>query len=205
MSNRPRTRLRGLFDALDYVPAEAVRQEFGFSWQYLSFDVPATLQAIDQEIFRREREKAARQWDDAAAQIQTLLRANMLDLVASMVERLSPTHDGQRKIFKNTLCSNLTEFLKNFDARNVTDDAELARVVAQARDILSGIDPQLLRDSDNVRATVQSGFAQVQQELGAMVVNRPARRIVMSGTAANSAAATETAQQSVQVAESIAA
>lgn len=195
-----RARLRGLFEILDYPAVDAVAQEFDFSWRYLSFDVPATLQAIDLQVFNREREKQARQWDEAAGQIQTLLRANLLDLVANMNERLAPTADGQRKIFKNSLVSNLTDFLKTFDARNIVDDAELARVCAQARSLLEGVDPQLLRESQDVRAQVQTGFAQVQRELSEMVVNRPTRRIVMQGAVASTAAASATAQQSVPIA-----
>lgn len=213
-----RARLRGLFESSDYPPVESVRQEFAFVWSYMAFEVPATLEAIDREIFNREREKAALHWDEAAANIQTLLRANMLELVNNMTERLAPTGDGQRKIFKNSLVSNLTEFLRNFDARNIADDTELARVVAQARELLSGVDPQLLRDSDNVRANVQNGFAQVRQELGSMLANRPVRRIVMaersSPIASNARTTADMAteeriaartEQSTQITESMAA
>lgn len=178
-------RLRGLFDPRDYPGADLVRHEFGFTWRYVTFSVPSTLAVIDRHLFERERENAAQQWDEAAAAIQSLLRANMLQLVHHMNERLTPDADGKAKFFKNSLVSNLSEFLKNFDARNVTDDNELAAVVARARQLLDGVDPQVLRDSQDIREGVRDGFVQVQRQLNTMIVNRPVRRIVVDRPAVN--------------------
>jgi len=173
------TRLRGLFDPRDYPAPEAVRAAFGFEWRYVTLNVPTTLAAIDRAIFVREREKAAQQWDQAARDIQTLLRTNMAELVSHMQERLTPGPDGQPKAFRVSTVNNLSEFLQTFDARNIVDDRELAAVVARARALLQGVDPQTLRRSDDVRETLRSGFTEMQRQLDRMVTNRPARRIVL--------------------------
>ena len=185
------TRLRGLFDPSDYPDPEVVRGAFEFSWRYITLSVPTTLAAIDRSIFSREREKAAEQWDEAARSIQTLLRANMAELIGHMTERLTPGADGQAKSFGNSMVGNLTEFLRNFDARNITDDAALAALVARARELLEGVDPQTLRRSDNLRETVREGFSGLQRSLDQMVGNRPARRIVLNRPAAVEAASIE--------------
>src|SRR5262249_48327188 len=46
-------RLRGLYNAADYPPAEDVAREFGFSWQYVSFGVPDQLKAISQDVWEQ--------------------------------------------------------------------------------------------------------------------------------------------------------
>ncbi len=190
------SRLRGLFDPHDYPDPEVVRGAFQFSWRYITLSVPTTLAAIDRSIFTREREKAAEQWDEAARSIQTLLRANMAELIGHMTERLTPGPDGQPKSFGNSLIGKITEFLRNFDARNITDDAALAALVARARELLEGVDPYTLRRSDNLRETVREGFTGLQRSLDQMVGNRPARRIVMNRPAPGQNAESSAAQSS---------
>jgi len=196
-----RARLRTLFDVRDYPPVETVRAAFGFSWRYITFRVPETLVAIDRAMFEREREKAAQHWAEAAAAIQALLRANMVELVAHMVERLTPNADEKQKVFKGSTVSNLSEFLRDFDARNIVDDQELAAVVARARELLDGVDPSTLRDSGEVRAAVHSGFARIQRQLDVMVTNRPARRIILERPAVN--APSHSGQQVARVPQSV--
>lgn len=175
-----RAQLRGLFNPDDYPEVSSMGAAFSFSWRYVSFRVPETLAAIDRSIFAREREKASRQWSEAAGIIQNLLRANMAELVSHMTDRLTPASDGKPKVFRNTAVSNLTEFLKTFEARNVTDDRELTAIVDRARQLLDGVEPENLRRSDDIRETVRSGFAEINRSLDSMITNRPARRIVLA-------------------------
>jgi len=175
-------RLRGLFNSADYPAPEVVRTGFSFEWRYITFRVPDTLAAIDRTIFAREREKAAAQWNEAARSIQNLLRANMAELVSHMADRLTPDAGGKPKVFRNTAVSNLSEFLRHFDARNVIDDQELTAVVEQARRLLEGVSPDTLRSSQDIRETVRAGFSGLQRNLDAMISDRPARRIVLDRT-----------------------
>jgi hypothetical protein len=64
------TRLRVLYNPQDYPPLEYVRQQFGFTWQYVSFGVPDQLREISTRIWEGEREKAARMMAEAADEIQ---------------------------------------------------------------------------------------------------------------------------------------
>lgn len=194
-------RLRSLFRAEDYPPLESLRGAFALGWRYVALRVPETLAVVDRGIFAREREKAARQWDEAAQTIQALLRANMAQLVQHMTQRLSPDADGTPRIFRDSMVGNMSEFLRNFSARDVTDDVELAALVERARALLDGVDPATLRQSDDLRATVCEGFGEIQRNLDRMITNRPARRIVVNRpTVANSgvagaAGSSETAEQ----------
>src|SRR5688572_7006884 len=70
-------RLRGLYNPADYPPIDDVRQQFGLSWQYVSFGVPDQLKGISQDVWEQEREKAAQRMAQASSEIQQVLRETM--------------------------------------------------------------------------------------------------------------------------------
>jgi hypothetical protein len=171
-----KTRLRAAFNPNDYPPAERLEKLFRMEWRYVAFSVPGTLRTVSKELFKKEQEKAANAWAETLEEVRTLLRTHMAELVGHMVDRLSGTDDkGKPKVFKNTLVSNMTEFLNSFDARNLTDDAELAQIVGKARQLLSGVDAQTLRTSQALRSSLRDGFCALQGSLDTLITVRPSR------------------------------
>jgi hypothetical protein len=168
-------RLRGLYNPADYPPVEDVTNEFGFSWQYVSFGVPDQLKGISREVWEQEREKAAQRMAEASAEIQLVLRESMTKLVQHMADRLKEGPDGKPLRFKESTVSNLVEFLTNFEFRNVTDDGELQTLVAQARQLLQGVSADDLRTTGDLRARVQLGMAGIAAQLDTMLA-RPGGR-----------------------------
>lgn len=168
-------RLRSAFNPSDYPATERLQQSFRMEWRYLAFSVPDTLQTLRHDLFLKEQEKAAQQWQEALTEIRGLLRGHLADLVSHLVDRLSPGSDGKPKVFKNTLVTNLTLFLDTFEARNLTEDTALTEVVTRARELLSGVDAQTLRTSGALRQSLCGGFAQLKEMLDTLVINRPMR------------------------------
>jgi hypothetical protein len=164
-----------VFNPLDYPSAERVAAAFVLEWQYIEFGTPGKLRQISSALFDEEREKAARQWADATAVVRQTLRESMADLIAHLVERLAGDKDGKPKVFRNSIITNLNEFLEVFNARNITDDQQLAALVDKARRLISGVDAETLRESKNVRETVRTGFAKIQTALNGMLVDKPKR------------------------------
>lgn len=163
-------RLKGLYNATDYPPVKEVAKEFSLYWQYVSFDVPGKLKELSSEMWNQEREKAAKRMAEAAENIQLVLRESMLQLVRKMSNRLKSDPEGKPLIFRNTLVENLTEFLGNFDFRNVTDDAQLQGIVKQARALLKGVDADTLRNTDTVRDKIQKEMDKLAKGLEKMTV-----------------------------------
>jgi len=164
-------RLGSLSTAADFPPVEDIRGEFGLRWWYLSMDVPNSLSEINGALFQRERAKMKEQIKEELRAVRLGLREGMAGLVEHMVERLTPGSDGKPKTFRNTLITNMREFLDLFDARNVADDRELQAIVAKARAILSGgVDAETLRNYDGVRERVRDAFEGMKAQLGGMVV-----------------------------------
>ena len=154
-------RLRSLYNPQDYPALDYVRQQFGFTWQYVSFGVPDQLREISTRIWEGERDKAAKMMAEAADEIQQVLRAALSELVGHMRDRLKEGPDGKPLKFKESTVSKLVEFLDTFEFRNVTDDAELTTLVGKARELLKGVDAEDLRTTAHLRTKVQQGMAQV--------------------------------------------
>jgi hypothetical protein len=108
---------------------------------------------------------------------QQLLRVRALGLVEKMQDKLKPGPEGKKKVFRNTLFTNIQEFLDDFEALNITSDAQLAQAVDTMRSLLTGVDMDEVRKSDDVRSQLQEQFAQIEEELGAMVTEKPIRAI----------------------------
>lgn len=171
-----RGRLRAAFSEKDYPSGEHLKMAFKMEWRYVAFSVPGSLQTISSELFHKEQEKASLQWQEAMEEVRGLLRTHLAEMVHHLVDRLSkPSADGKPKVFKNTLVTNLTTFLDTFDARNLTDDTELAEVVAKARGLLGGIDAQTLRTSDALRSSLCQGFSGLKETLDSLVIAKPMR------------------------------
>ena len=98
-------------------------------------------------------------------------------LIDHLANRLSGNEDGQPRIFRDTVVSNLTDFLDRFSRLSISSNADLDGLVERARNVINGVQPQQLRDSQNLRNHVASQMASIQSNLDQLLVDRPRRRI----------------------------
>jgi len=170
-------RLRGLFNPADYPDRAKIASAFRFETSYLTLEVPQTLAGVSPALFQRERDKAEAMWTQAAEEIQRALRQGFAGLVTHMIDRLTPGPDGKAKMFKESLVTNMEEFLTYFKARNLTNDEDLAALVDRAQQVMKGVDPQALKRNADVRDTVRDGFSRLQTFMEQMVLLKPTRAI----------------------------
>lgn len=171
--------LRGVYDAADYPTVQAVRKAFTWETRFLTFNTPSSLKGISAEIFRRETEKMATRVQHATEEITQLLRTEANDMLAHMLDRLTPGEDGKAKVFRNTMVTNVAEFLRSFDARNVVDDAELSKVMGKVRQLMEGVDAELLRKQEGLRESIRTQVGQIKLQLDGMVVAKPKRNVLL--------------------------
>jgi hypothetical protein len=174
-------RLNGLANINDYLTADHAADKFGLEWRYVSFSTPDSLKNLREGLFQREREKLAKSVADAAEEIKTVLRVQMAALVKRMVVQLTPNKEGKKKKIYDSLVGNVADFLATFNARNLANDSQLQALVDQARRAIAGVSPELLRESDGIRESVQTGFVAIQTELDKMIVDKPARQFDFGG------------------------
>lgn len=174
--NAAKEKLNGLFNPRDYYSPDEAARRFDLTWRYVTFDTPNALKNLKDGLFEREREKIVKMVEEANEEIRNVLRLQLSELVKRMITQLTPKSDGKRKKIYDSLTGNLEDFLSTFNARNIADDVELQALVEKARNVVKGVDPDLLRNEDFVRITVKDGFDQINKQLDQMIVDKPARR-----------------------------
>ena len=74
------------------------------------------------------------------------------------------------------------EFFERFRQLNVSSNHDLDALVENAKRIVSGVEPQELRDNNGLRQQIAAQLSGVQSVLDGMLVDRPRRRIVRNQT-----------------------
>lgn len=174
-----RERLGSLFNASDY--PITLQGLFGISWEYPSVEVPDYLQRLSPHLYEQECRRVASRFDEAVLLAEDAFLGELNRLVSHLTERLSGNDDGKPKVFRDSAVENLREFFTRFQQLNVRSNAELDSLVDQARRLLSGVQPQELRDNATRRQQLASQLAGVQASVDGMLVDRPRRTIIRPG------------------------
>jgi hypothetical protein len=165
------------FNISDYDTTEKVLAAFVLGWQYVSLEVPDSLQALSNDMYIAAKERMEQNLVQAESAMRDILRAEMNDLVEHLIDRLGTKEDGKKVIFRDSLTENFQDFFNSFAKRNITRDEELAKMVGQAQALLSGVDPESLRDQDTVRDRVRTSFEELKSQLDSMTVVTTNRQI----------------------------
>jgi len=167
----------GMYRETDFPDEGQLLEAFGVEHYWVAFGTPDNLP-------EGLREKAAAKLDAKFAEVEQEIiyaaREGFQTLVAHLVERLTPGEDGKKKTFQKGTVENLSTFLKTFSNRNLLNDAELEKLVTQARDAIAYVTPEGLRDSDQLRQAVSSQFQQLKEAADKLIVDRPGRKFALS-------------------------
>lgn len=172
-----KAKLKTVATRITWPAVEKVRASFGVSLRYLSFDTPAALEGVSSAIWQREKENAAREWAEALDECKMVLRGGFSELVDHLVDRLQPDPEtGKRRKFQDSMIEKFDEFVKTFNARNITDDAALADLVARAREIMRGVGASELRSNEALRNAVAQSMRDIKSAVDPLIVDAPTRR-----------------------------
>jgi hypothetical protein len=171
-----RQRLGDLFNANDY--PLSLHGLFAVDWDYPNVEPPNYLMRLNPAIYEQERARVAARFEEAVQLTEQAFIGEFAKLIEHITERLSDNGDGERKIFRDTAVTNLTEFFNRFRQLNVRSNEQLDALVHQAQRVVQGTDPQALRDSDGLRRQIATQLSGVQAALDGMLVDRPRRRII---------------------------
>lgn len=171
-----RDRLGSLFNVSDY--PITLQGLFGISWEYPSVEVPNYLQRLSPQLYEQECRRVASRFDEAVLLAEDAFLGELNRLVSHLTERISGADDGKPKVFRDSAVENLREFFMRFQQLNIRSNADLDGLVEQARRILSGVEPQQLRDNAARRQQIASQLAGVQASVDGMLVDRPRRSII---------------------------
>ena len=183
-----RTRLGALFCSFDYVSIEDVLKAFSVRHSFLDLGVPGRLKTVNPEIFEKEKAKFEAELQNAAEEIRNGLRAAFADMIEHMRDKLTAEPGQKKKIFRDSLLTNLTDFLDSFDARNIAQDSELADLVAQARAITAGKTADMLR-APIVALMTRESLDVIKAKIDTMITVAPSRKFDFTEEPAQAASA----------------
>jgi hypothetical protein len=171
-----RRRLGRLYDPADYPPE--VCGLFAVEWDFPAVEPPGYLMRLSPDVYRQEQERVARRFEEAVRLAEQAFATEFARLLSHLTERLNPTEDGQRRVFRDSAVGNLTEFFQRFAQLNVRSNPELDALVEEARRLVQGVEPQQLRDSDSLRQHVAVEMARVRERVEGLLTDVPRRRLV---------------------------
>ena len=171
-----RQRLGSLYNQGDY-PA-SLRGLFAVEWDFPSVEPPDYLRQLSPELYEQERIRIAARFDEAVQLAEQAFAAELASLISHLSERLSGQEDGKPKIFRDSVVENLLDFFARFRQLNVRSNEQLDELVAQAQRVVSGVQPQQLRESADLRQHVALELNNVQSVLDGLMVDRPRRNIL---------------------------
>jgi len=168
--------LGSLYNPADY-PASLLGL-FQVSWDYPALEPPDYLAQLNPEIYRQECERVSARFDEAVQLAEQAFIEELQALVSHLTERLTGQADSKPKVFRDSAVNNLADFFQRFRQLNVRSNDQLDALVAQCQQIVRGVEPQALRDSQNVRQRVAQQLTQVENVLDTLLVDRPRRNIL---------------------------
>ena len=176
LKSAARRRLGSLYNAIDY-PA-TLRGWFDVSWDFPSVEPPDYLRRLSPQLYAAEAARVSARFDEAIQLAEQAFTEELAKLVSHLTERLSGADDGKPKIFRDSAIENLREFFDRFRNLNVRSCEQLDTLVADARRIVSGVEPQRLRDNSTLRQEIATQLSTVQASLDGLLVDRPRRAIL---------------------------
>lgn len=163
-----------LYNPADYPPVEEVKAAFGFDYDIFELSVPDELKIAG------KYEEATKDLESKIAvvsdEITIVMRQALLDLVNHLKEMLEPREDGKKKRLHETAVSSIQDFLTSFSARNITNDVELAAVVARVHDLTKDVDVAAMRKDDAFKSTLHDNMETIAGELTKLVEVVPGRK-----------------------------
>ena len=179
MKSEAQRRLGTLFNASDY--PTTLDGLFDLEVTYPAIEPPQYLVSLHPDVYQQEQARVRERFESAVELAEHAFATELQRLTAHLAERLTGLHDGQPKVFRDSAVENIREFFERFRRLNIRSSPELDMLVEEAQQVITGIEPQQLRDSVRLRQMVARDFEQIQASVGEMLVDRPRRNILRRG------------------------
>jgi len=146
-------KLGDLFDLFEYPTVDSLRHKFGFRLSYIplpdagDFRIDVGNEATDQ-IRTEYQSYYSRQLENAMNDVWQ----RAYDALSRMSERLDYQDNENKKIFRDTLVSNVTDMVELLHVCNVTGDSQMSALANQLDETLRGVTPDALREDAYLRA-----------------------------------------------------
>lgn len=176
IKEKAREKLGSLYNPQDY-PAN-LDGVFAISWEYPPIEPPQYLLQFNPQLYEQERGKIQRRFEDAVTMAEQAFAEELSGLVSHLIERLTEEPGGKKKAFHASTIENFKEFYENFQRMNVRSNAQLETLIAQANDLVSGVNPADLRKDQELKTTLRAQMSELKTSLDSVVAAAPRRRVL---------------------------
>lgn len=171
-----RHRLGQLFDPADY--PDDLRGMFAIDWDYPSVEPPQYLLELKPELYQQEEARMMARFEEAVKLAEEAFATEFGKLVAHLRDRLTGNEDGKPRVFRDSAVENLKEFFTRFRGLSIRSSPQLDDLVEQVRQLVAGVAPQDLRNSDGLRQQIHGQLLAMQSAIDGLLIERPRRRIL---------------------------
>jgi hypothetical protein len=150
-------KLGDLFSRDDYPTTGDLERKFGFSINYMplpdagDFRIDIGNEALA-EVKQQYSEFYAKQYSTAMNDVWTRLHKAL----TSMSDRLDYSSKEDKKVFRDTLVSNVTDMIELLRVCNVTNSSQMSAMADSLEEAMSGVTPDALREDDYFRAETKA-------------------------------------------------
>ena len=171
-------KLGDLFNPADY--PSSLAGEFEISWDFPSVTVPEYLKQLNPELYEQQQKRIAAKFDAAVSMAEEAFFGQFAEMVARIADRLKPNADGKKQVFRDTLVGNIHDFFDAFGEMSLRSNQQLDALIEKAKNTVSGISAQDIRDNDGLRNSIQREFSGIQQQLESLMTTTPDREIELT-------------------------
>ena len=171
-----RNRLGTLYNPADY--PDSLVGMFAIEHDFPSVEAPDYLRQLNPQLYEQECQRVQQRFNEAVRLAEEAFIGELAKIVSHLTERLSGQTDGKPKVFRDSAVNNLVEFFDRFRELNVRSNEQLDQLVTDCRRIVRGIEPQELRDNQQLRQHVATELSRVQSVLDGLLMDRPRRNIL---------------------------
>ena len=149
-------KLGDLFSHDDYPSVETLERKFAFRTNYMplpdagDFRVDIGNAALN-EVKQTYADFYTKQYNTAMNDVWTRLHK----VLANMSDRLDYGSKEDKKLFRDSLVSNVTDMIELLRVCNVTNSAQMSAMANRLEDAMSGVTADGLREDDTFRADVK--------------------------------------------------
>ena len=146
-------KLGALFNPSDYPSTESIASKFRFRFSYIPLPDAGDFRIdVGNEATEQVRTHYQTYYAD---QLQTAMQdvwERAYKALTKMSERLDYADHEQKKVFRDTLVSNVLDIVELLDVCNVTGDSQMSALRIRLDDALRGVTPDALREDGYLRA-----------------------------------------------------
>jgi len=141
-----------LFDRSEYPTVDEVKHKFRFNVGFLPLPTAGDFRVDGpKEVMSEMEQEYNKLIEERVRSVNEDLWGRLHDCLSHISERLGVDENGKNRVFRDTLVDGAVDLCDLLTRLNVTNDVKLETARRKLEGVLSGLDPNTLRESDGVR------------------------------------------------------